>query len=193
MRTGDTSGTLAGMGGGWPPGEGEATVPVEAGDLETLLARAVRLVLERTRLDDMLGGLAVLLSSRFEVTRLSLRIYDPVADELEIAGAWSISPTDVTVGTRLPIRSTSFADVERRGGAILSRWTPAEDWSLLDRVLRDEGNRSWITVPIWRDRRILGLFTASAAGEAALTEDDLPFFDALAERIGPRLLEAAGA
>jgi hypothetical protein len=168
-------------------------VPVEAGDLETLLSQALRLVIERSRLDDMLGGLAVVLSSRFDITRISLRIYDPVEDELEIAGAWSISATDLAVGTRLPLRSTSFAEVERRGGAVLSRWTPAEDLSLLDRVLRDEGNRAWITVPIWRDRRIVGLLTASAARETALAEEDLPLFEALSETIGARLLEAAGA
>jgi hypothetical protein len=37
------------------------------------------------------------------------------------------------------------------------------------------------------------LFTISAANEAALTEEDLPFFETLCEAIGPRLLEAAGA
>jgi GAF domain len=168
-------------------------VPVEADDLETLLLQALGVVFERTRLDDMLGGLAALLSSQFDVTRLSVRIYDPLAEELEIAGAWSMSATDVSVGARLPLRSTSFTEVERRGGAVLSRWTPTEDWSLLDRVLRDEGNRAWITVPIWRERRIVGLFTVSAADEDALAEADLPFFESLCERIGPRLVEAAGA
>jgi hypothetical protein len=168
-------------------------MPVEAGDLDTLLTQALGLVVERSRLDDMLGGLAALLSSRFEVTRLSLRIYDPANDELEIAGAWSVSATGISVGTRLPLRSTSFAEVERRGRALLTQWNARSDWSLLDRVLRDEGNRAWITAPIWRERRVVGLFTVSAATETALTEEDLPFFESLSETIGARLLEAAGA
>jgi hypothetical protein len=173
------------------PGENEAAVPVEAGDLEILLLHARRLVVERSRLDDMLGGLAALLSSRFEVTRISFRLYDPVADELEIAGAWSISPTELGVGTRLPVRSTSLAEIERHGGAMLSRSTPPEDWSLLERVLRDEGNRAWTTVPIWRDRRVVALFTISTAREASLAEADLPLFEALCEAVGGQLLEAA--
>ena len=143
-------------------------------------------------LDAALASLASLLSTRYPVSRIGVRTYDAGSDELEIVGVWSANPTHLGVGVRVPARSTSFSEVETRGSAVLGN-TPAVGDPLLDQIVRDEGNRSWVVMPLTRDRLVVGLLSVSSQEPDAFTRDDLPFFDALADAIAERLLELAGA
>jgi hypothetical protein len=92
----------------------------------------------------------------------------------------------------VPARSTSFAEVELRGAALLGD-SPVPGDPLLDQIVRDEGNRSWVVMPITRDRLVVGLLSVSSHEPDTFSSDDLPFFDALSGAISERLLELVAA
>ena len=163
-------------------------------DTDTLLGSAVGALSAFDRLDDALSALASVLSPHIPVSRISVRTYDAVDEILVVDGLWTLAPTDVGVGTRLPSRSTSFPEVERAGRAIVARWRePAVegDASLLDRSIRDEGHRSWMVVPLRRERLLAGLLTVCSAEPDAFSDADRPFFDALGDAVADRLLALA--
>jgi hypothetical protein len=162
----------------------------EARELERLVVDAAKAVATRTTLDEALGALGTLLSGRYRIGRISVRIYIPDTDELEFAGVWSPDPTLLVSGVRMPARSTTFAEVEAHGSAILGR-PPAKAGALLDQLLRDEGARSWVVMPLLRDRLLLGLLSIASPDVDGFSETDLPFFDALANGVRRRLLELA--
>ncbi len=163
-------------------------------DTDALFGGAIGAVSASDRLDDALSALASVFSPSIAVSRISVRTYDAVDEILVVDGLWTLAPTDVGVGTRLPARSTSFPEVERAGRAVVARWrepTAASDTSLLDRVIRDEGHRSWVVIPLRRERLLAGLLTICTAEPDAFGASDLPFFDALGEAVADRLLALA--
>jgi GAF domain-containing protein len=164
----------------------------EAREMERIVASARDSVASCATLDAALGVLASRLADRFRITRISVRIYDPQTDELEFVGVWSSEPTYLGAGVRMPARSTTFGEVELRGSAILGR-PPVEAGPLLDQLLRDEGTRSWVVMPLARDRLVVGLLSAGSPLDGGFTEDDLALFDALAVAVGDRLLSLVPA
>lgn len=158
---------------------------------EELISASMSLADLLEDLDALLPGLAALLSTRYPLSRISVRVYHPADDVLEIAAVWSLAPTEVRKGVRLPVRSTSFREVERRGGAIISAWSGEGASPLLDRVIHDEGNQSWVVVPLWRDRLLAGLLSISASEPDAFTTEDLPLFESLGAALADRLLSLA--
>ncbi len=162
-------------------------------EVEHTLATALGIAGSHGSLDDVLAGLATLLSSRYPVTRLSVRTYDREEDEAVVVSVWSAGQTEIRAGTRLPARSTSFYEVERRGGAILSKWKDQEGTPLLDRMIHEEGNESWVVIPLWRDAELAGLLTVSTGAADAFDIGDLPFFEALGAALSDRLLALASA
>jgi hypothetical protein len=81
---------------------------------------------------------------------------------------------------------------ELRGGAVLGR-APGNAEPLLDQLIRDEGNRSWVVMPLMRERLLAGLLSLSSKHADAFTDADLPFFDALADAIQERILDLASS
>jgi GAF domain len=162
----------------------------EARELEPMVVDSAEAVATRATLDEALGALGALLSDRYRIARISVRIYVPETDELEFVGVWSSDPTLLVAGVRMPARATTFAEVEARGGAILGR-PPAKAVPLLDQLLRDEGARSWVVMPLLRDRLLVGLLSVASRDVDGFTEADLPFFDSLAIAVRGRLLELA--
>src|SRR5438034_4236924 len=133
----------------------------EAREIERTVVETRDALATADTLDGALDALASILSHRFPLSRVSVRTYDPRADELEIVGVWSASPTHLGVGVRVPARSTSFAEVELRGSAVLGD-SPVPGDPLLDQIVRDEGNRSWVVMPLTRDRLVVGLVSVSS-------------------------------
>jgi len=164
----------------------------EARQLEPTVVEARDALATAGTLQLALGALASSLSDRYPISRISVRTYDPRADELEFVGVWSAGPTYLGSGIRVPARSTSFAEVELHGSSMLGR-PDGRGGPLLDQIVGDEGNRAWVVVPLVRDRLLMGLLSVSTWEPDGFTSDDLPFFDALARAIGERLLELAGA
>jgi transcriptional regulator with GAF, ATPase, and Fis domain len=164
----------------------------EAREIERNVVEAQGALAAADTLDEALGTLASALSHRYPISRVSLRTYDPRTEELEIVGVWSASATHLGVGVRVPARSTSFAEVELRGAALLGD-SPVPGDPLLDQIVRDEGNRSWVVMPITRDRLVVGLLSVSSHEPDTFSSDDLPFFDALSGAISERLLELVAA
>jgi GAF domain-containing protein len=164
----------------------------EARQIERAVDEARDALVSAHTMEDALGSLASVLSERFPVSRISVRTYDPRTDELEFVGVWSAGPTHLGPGLRVPARSTSFAEVELQGSAMLGD-ASSSGGPLLDQIVRDEGNRSWVVMPIARDRLVVGLLSVSSREPERFTRHDLPFFDALASAIGERLLDLASA
>jgi GAF domain-containing protein len=164
----------------------------EAREIEGTVLEARDALATANTLDAALVSLASVLSQRYPLSRISLRTYDPRTDELEIVGVWSAGPTHLGTGVRVPARSTSFAEVELRGSALIGD-TPAVGDPLLDQIVRDEGNRSWVVMPVMRDRLVAGLLSVSSHEPDTFTRDDIGFFDALAPAVGARLLALAEA
>jgi hypothetical protein len=170
----------------------EVSRVTEAREMERIVAGARDSVAGCGTLDAALEMLASLLADRFRITRISVRIFDPQTDELEFVGVWSSEPTYLGAGVRMPARSTTFGEVELRGSSILGR-PPAKAGPLLDQLLRDEGTRSWVVMPLTRDRLVVGLLSAGSPLDDGFTEDDLPLFDALVVAVGDRLLSLVPA
>jgi len=164
----------------------------EAREIERNVLEARDALAAADTLDEALATLASALAHRYPISRVSLRTYDPRTDELEIVGVWSVTATHLGVGVRVPARSTSFAEVELRGAALLGD-SPVPGDPLLDQIVRDEGNRSWVVMPVSRDRLVVGLLSVSSHEPGTFTRDDLPFFDALSGAIAERLLELSAA
>ena len=164
----------------------------EAREIERNVLEARDAVGAADTLDAALGMLASALSHRYPISRVSVRTYDPRTDELEIVGVWSATSTHLGVGVRVPARSTSFAEVELRGSTMLGD-SPLPGDPLLDQIVRDEGNRSWVVMPLTRDRLVVGLLSVSSHEPDTFTRQDLPFFDALSGAIAERLLELSAA
>ena len=164
----------------------------EARQIEPVVIDARDALAVAGSMEEALASLAAALSERYPISRISVRTYDPRSDELEIAGVWSAGPTHLGVGVRVPARSTSFAEAELRRSTLIGD-APMPGDPLLDQIVRDEGNRSWLVMPLIRDRLVVGLLSVSSREPNTFTRDDLPFFDALAGAIGQRLLELAAA
>jgi GAF domain-containing protein len=164
----------------------------EAREIGRLVADASDAVATPPTLELALEGLAMFLSHRYAINRISVRTRDHATDETEIVGVWTTEPTQLGPGVRMPARATSLAEVELRGGAVLGRG-PGNAEPLLDQLIRDEGNRSWVVMPLVRDRLLAGLLSVSSKHADAFTDADLPFFEALADAIQERILDLASS
>jgi GAF domain-containing protein len=164
----------------------------EAREIDRAIAAATGTLASAGSLDAALEALASLLSERFTISRISVRTYVAETDEVEIAGVWSARPTHLDAGIRVPARSTSFVGVERRCAATLVP-PPGTADPLLDQIVKDEGNRSWVATPLRGGHGVVGVLSVSSADVDGFTEADLPFFDALAIALEERLLELAPA
>jgi GAF domain-containing protein len=164
----------------------------EARELERIVVDVRGAVDACATLDAALEAVASLLTTRFRVSRVSVRTYDPATDEVVFVGVWSSEPTLLVAGVRMPARSTTFEQVELRGSSIVGHPIKKEG-PLLDQVLRDEGTRSWVVMPLTRDRILVGLLSVASPEADGFTEADLPFFDALVGAIGAEMLRLASA
>jgi GAF domain-containing protein len=157
-------------------------VPVVVADIERKLQDA-------ETADAAASLIAAVLADRFPVTRVSIRVLDAADDALVMAGVWSRAPTAVTTGLSLPVHATSFLDVARAGRSIRSTWDAhGRPPPLLDQVISDEGNLAWVLAPLVRGDQIRGVLAVSTWDEHAFVDEDLPFFDALADSVSEQLL-----
>lgn len=160
----------------------------ESTGLQPAIAEQARaLVEEAGSLDEALRGLARLGDS-LGVWRSSLRILQD--DELVIAGVWSRVSTALTVGTKIPIRSSDFLDVLRHDGPLV-RECPDEHPSLLDQILIDEGSRSWVLIPLREERVPVGVLALTSRIPRAFCREDAPVYAAVGKAIEQSLLDLA--
>jgi GAF domain-containing protein len=165
---------------------------LDAEEIERALAAALGIAGQHDELGEVLAGIATLLGARYPVSRVSVRTHDPADDSVLTAAVWTGgAPTQIAPGIRLPAKATSYYEVDRRGGAILSGWKDEAGAPLLDRMIHEEGNESWVVIPLRKDERLAGLLTVAASAADAFEIPDLPFFEALGAALGERLLKLA--
>ena len=167
-------------------------MPIDAERRTYLLQEATSVAGSARSLPGVLEALASVLTDDVTLSRISLRTLDTAEGRLAVRGVWSSEPTAIGPGVSLPIGSTSFAQVERAGRSVRSKTEGADVQPLLDRVIHDEGNRTWVLVPLWREGAIVAILSLSSPDEAAFDDGDLGFFDGLGTAIQARVLELAG-
>jgi hypothetical protein len=132
------------------------------------------------------------LGERYAPTRVSVRIYDPRDDSLEVRGVWSAFPTEITPGVRIPARGTSFFQLEASRSTIVERAEESpEPATLLDQLIRGEGSRAWVLVPLERRRRVAGVLAICVGEAERLTDHEADLFERLRTGIQGRLLALA--
>jgi len=168
-------------------------MPVDADRSIPILRAASDAVAAARSVDAALDALVTALRPHFPISRVSLRVLDPIEDRLEIRGIWSDADTAVGVGVSIPIGSTSFLELERAGRSVLGRAEALDDPApLLDQVLVDEGLRSWVVIPLHRGRATVGLLTMSSREPGAFADADRIFFDDLGGAVEEPVLRTAG-
>ena len=156
---------------------------------DSSLLRAVRASAGARSLEAALAGLVGCLDGRFrQLTRVSMRALAPDGRSLVIVGVWSIGETNLGPGGMMSILSSSYPEMVAAGRTILAHQT---DDPVLTDILRTEGVRSWVSVPLRRRERIVAMLSISSWASEAFSEEDLPLLDDLGAALQERLLELA--
>lgn len=125
-------------------------------------------------MSDALERLVPLLAEKHPVDRLSVRMVVPGADQVVMRGVWSRGPTNLVPGMRFSAAASSLPEIITTGEPVVGT---GDAGSMLDSILRDEGMRSWVTVPLRSRGEVVGLFSVSSrtagafdVGSASLVE-----------------------
>lgn len=128
-----------------------------------------------------------------DLLRASVRLVaDDDPTQVEIAALWSAVPTDLVVGLRMPVRSTSLPDVALSGHAEV-RDVVGNDTGILDVIIRDEGVRSFVSLPLHHAERVVGLLSLSSAAEGAFAVADVTLLGEAADLVSARLAQTGPA
>jgi GAF domain-containing protein len=129
-------------------------------------------------LDRWLAQVVEGLRRHFPIDRATVRMIDPEDGEVVFVGQYVEQPTALPVGTRIPYRSTSLARVAREHGPIMSVDEEQEfPPPLLDQILWEEGVRCWVSVPLRRKNKTVGLLSFSSPDPGAFTDEDRLLFE----------------
>ena len=158
----------------------------DTGVQTAIAARASMLVQEAHSLAEALEGLAGMLGESAALSRASLRMVDQ--DELVIVAVWTRGSTALPKGTRMPIRGSAFPDVLRESGPVVHEG-PNEQPSLLDQILIDEGNRSWVLIPLHEHGATVGVLAFTSRVSRAFHREDAPVYAAVGRAIEEPLLD----
>jgi len=160
-------------------------------DAEALLRAAETVVRESSSLDVALRRLCLVLAGAFELTRACIETIDDAGEQVTLAGLWSSHETVVRRGASLPVSSSMFGLISGAGRATRVELEGSTPPSLINQLLAEEGNRVCVVVPLRFGAPPLAALSLSSADPAAFPDDQLPFFEALGERISWSLLRLA--
>src|SRR6266498_2055167 len=140
--------------------------------------QTVRFLLERIARDAIDAG--------FPIVRASIRMLTDDGAGLQIVAVWGKTSDVIRIGSLLGVGATSFPEVVRTDGPVTSGMV---DETLAGEVLRSEGIRSWIAVPL-RDSNGLpvGLLNLSSSEAKAFPNASLAFFEATARELEREIL-----
>ncbi len=115
----------------------------------------------------------------FPIVRSSVRMLDPDRPHLmAVAAIWSRVPTALRKGMRISTAATTFPSVVRAGRAVVVEETSEKRLPTFeDEVLRQQGIRSLVSVPLREGGRVSGLLTFSSTTPRAFETGDGPWFD----------------
>lgn len=139
---------------------------------------------------DVPAVLARVLGDRFELCRVSLRAVVPGTNDVEILAVWSLRHTDLAPGVRMPLRSTTLANVVATASTQVSSNVRPED-GLLHGILAAEGIRSYASAPLGDVARGAPVLSLSSSGPETFGPDDLPLVAAIAVAVAARLDDLA--
>jgi GAF domain-containing protein len=129
--------------------------------------------------DQWLARMVEGLRPHYPIDRATVRIIDPEDGEVVVVGQYVELPTALTVGTRIPYRSTSFPRVVRERRPLMS--CDIEDREhplpLLEQILWEEGVRSWVSIPLRGEIRTVGLLSFSSPEPDAFDDEDRVLFE----------------
>src|SRR5205823_5544968 len=120
--------------------------------------------------------------------RLSVRRFLPHEGQLELVAVWSASDTQLRPGTRISAGASSMPEVLKLDRPVFSADASAER-TLLQQVLATEGVASWVSIPLRRGRRVVGLLSVSSIQPEAIGPGDVAFFENIGRVVEERLAE----
>lgn len=103
--------------------------------------------------------------------RASIVVFDYEADEGEILGAVAQGASKLTPGQRYPIEAFHVTERLRQGHAEVVNDLPAVEPTPVLQRLQDEGIRSYISLPMLLDGRLIGLINLGDEERHVFTED----------------------
>jgi EAL domain-containing protein (putative c-di-GMP-specific phosphodiesterase class I)/CheY-like chemotaxis protein len=137
-----------------------------------------------------LTALGRVISSEFSLDRVSLGMLVP-RDQLRLVGVWSRVTSSLATGSLISAVATSFPEALRRDGPICSSDVSAYP-SFAERLVRDEGIQSWISLPIHRmDGAVSGLLSFSSKEPETFGEATLGLFAQLGHAVEAPLVALA--
>jgi hypothetical protein len=155
---------------------------------------AVAKVVEGARTaDDALAAIADFFQDNLSVSRIGVRMRRRGADDVMVAAVWSRVPTQLDAG-RTHVGSglvgevydrvvrSQHADIYRVGAGAVH---------LLEELLKEEGNRSALQIPLVLEARVQAVLTLMSSREDAFLPGDLGFYERVGEALAPTLLPLA--
>jgi transcriptional regulator with GAF, ATPase, and Fis domain len=118
--------------------------------------------------------------------RVSIRRFLQRAGQLELVAVWSATHTQLVPGIRMSAGATSMPEVHQSDRPVFSAES-ARERTLLDHVLFTDGAGSWVSIPIHRAHRIVGLLSISAVRHDAVDSADRGFFEELGKLVENKL------
>lgn len=146
------------------------------------LHRSIEAVQTSTTIERAVNRLAVTLSALIPVSRVNVRMYLQLSNEVIVVGAWCAHPSSILPGIRMRASSTSFLDVVLERGVVCG---PRAKLKELTEDVLYEGVGSWVSVPIPGSFRPDGVLTVASA--STQLKQEAGFFEQLGEAVGSRL------
>jgi GAF domain-containing protein len=165
-------------------------VPV-ARETTTVLKEAVNRVYDAKSLDEALLGLVGLLSDDFGLW--TARVFAFTDDSLVVVAKWSGAETVLDPGTEISLSLTATmrqASESVRAGRLVTHRSSQIDLGLISEIHREEGVASWLVMPLRPPGgEVVAALSFNSSSPTAFSDEDLPFFKALAESTQARLVQ----
>jgi hypothetical protein len=116
------------------------------GRISELIEVAVAAVAGASTADEAMEALGKQVSPHLPLDHVSLRVFLP-PNQLSLVALWDGGESSIKVGTVASAVATPFSEVVRRDGPVSSS-DPGVYHPLVEQVLREEGIRSWVSVPL---------------------------------------------
>jgi hypothetical protein len=146
------------------------------------LHRSIEAVQSATTIERAVNRLAITLSAMVPISRVNVRMYLQLSNEVIVVGSWCAHPSSILPGVRKRASSTSFLDVVLEHGVVCGPRTKVKE--LTEDVLYD-GVGSWVSIPIPGSFRPDGVLTIASASSQLNKERE--FFEQLGDAVGARL------
>jgi len=159
---------------------------VELDRADTLKREIQAAVGSARTLDAAARRFAELIRSEYDgLMRVAIRAYDSESNTVRIVGLWSDKDSAIGTGVTTSATATSMPEILRTGRPVFE--ANAQEL-YLDGVLRSEGIRSWVSIPLKSGRAVKGLLSLSSSRPNAFPREDEPFLAEVGEVVEEHLL-----